>query len=170
VSKWVGSCCVGFYTQRALIEVVERNFWNFVRDAVYSGRWQQLQRQKPPHVFVENLVHLAKPWSRPFLHLMGFFSAHGIAQKGSWSRVGHHYHISRQNRRKFCLDWQHTHWKSRISFWQLLDRRRLGNLERQFSVQRGVWVGIWRKNRRNRESRGALEFFFRGSMGFSIEC
>jgi len=41
--------------------VVERNFWNFVRDAVYSGRWQQLQRQKPPYVFVENLVHLAKP-------------------------------------------------------------------------------------------------------------
>jgi len=132
VSKWVGSCCVGFYTQRALIEVVERNFWNFLRDAVYSGRWQQLQRQKPPYVFVENLVHLAKPWSRPFLHLTGFFSAHGIAQKGSWSRVGHHCHISRQNRRKFCLDWQHTHWKSRISFWQLLERRLLGNLGRQF--------------------------------------
>ena len=48
--------------------------------------------KNPPHVFVENLVHLAKPWSRTFLHLM--------AQKGSWFRVGHHCHISKQNKKK----------------------------------------------------------------------
>jgi len=27
----------GFYTQRALIEVAENNFWSFVRDAVQFG-------------------------------------------------------------------------------------------------------------------------------------
>ena len=78
------------------------------------------KEKKPPHVFVENLVHLVKPWSRPFLHLMGFFSANGMAQKGSWSRVGHHCHINRQNRRKCCEDWQHTHSEKQDRLLQLL--------------------------------------------------
>ena len=82
--------------------------------------WKIAAITKAKTTFVENLVHLAKPWSIPFLHLMGFFSAHGMAQKGSWSRVGHHCHISRQNRRKFCEDWQHTHSEKQDQLLQLL--------------------------------------------------
>jgi len=49
-----------------------------------SGIWKMVAITKAkttPNVFVENLVHLEKPWTRPFLHLMGFLSAHGMAQK-----------------------------------------------------------------------------------------
>jgi len=51
-----------------------------------SGIWKMTTITKAkttPHVFIENLVHLAKSWSRPFLHLMGFLSARGMDQKGS---------------------------------------------------------------------------------------
>jgi len=77
-----------------------------------SGIWKMTTITKAkttPHVFIENLVHLAKSWSRPFLHLMGFLSARGMDQKGSWDRIGHHCHISRQNRNTFCEGWQHTY-------------------------------------------------------------
>jgi len=56
--------------------------------------------------------------------------------------------------------------KSRFSFcsfWQDF----VGNLERQLGQSGGGWN---LEKRGNRESRGALEFFLGGSMGFSIQC
>jgi len=77
-------------------------------------------------------------------------------KNGSWSRVGYHCHISRQNRRKFCEHWQHTHSRKQDQLLQLL-----AEFCWKFGEAIGAeWRGLEFGKKRNRESREALEFFF----------
>jgi len=77
-------------------------------------------------------------------------------KKGSWSRVSYHCQIRRQNRRKLCLDEQHTHSKKENQLLQLL-----AGFCWKFGEAIGTeWRGLESGKRGNRESRGALEFFF----------